>query len=1553
MFFLVLTTLINVRLIPIERVFAHPTEVSVSPSSVVDTGLTPAAPGEPYELTLKATGDVDPYRNWTGNRGLRPTADGGFTDWSTGCAIRPDGDGTYTNKILRPDGDGTYTAWDGTYVDWDDVTSDGVSSYVNISTPDLNESSTLTNPSSPGVGNINSVIVTIIARILPASNDGLRVMLVIGGVGYNKSFYSPSTSFAPHTTTWETNPATASAWTWSEIDTLEAGVRSEQVGAGWKGEIQITQLYVTVDVGDWTGTYEDWDEVTPDGGTSYVRATAGGLKESSTLESPASTIGTIAKVRVVMVAKNQSAHKASVKLILVIGGTVYEGTSYAALTSDYLPYASEWATNPATASAWTWSDITSLEAGVKSVALGAWSGQIRVTQLYVDILTTTSSQDYMYWDDSPIHNWDEDYVQVSGDDKNETSQMEDHTGDDTFDIGKVRVVAYARANETTDDELVLALAVPPPSEYESHPSSHLPVSQPSKGIVFESGHEESYSYDGDMGTYTEFNYETPEDGSYLELVSFGTDTGTIVSVDFKMKYEATVQIEGGAYEIKYSTDSWSNEVSLVGPTGVAHSVPGAGYDEWSSQDPSQGGSWTWTDIGNIEFRVETTFGRRGEGMFKWYESWVTVNLPTGSVNLYLGQNHTLTTTYQKYTSEWPWNPSGGSAWSWSAIDNLQAGVATRQVGGSWTGEIRVTQLSLEVVGGVSIRPDGDSSYHTDWIGSYGDWNETSFHNGDTNYVKADYTVGDYMGESSTLQNPGSKSWEIEIVRVVMYARAEGTTDERVYLMLYDAGWWFEYTSDVGYTPTSTYQRYTWEWSYHPETFERWAWSDIASLEAGVFSEEVGGSWQGEIRVTQLYVEIIGGTGSYKAWDEYPTHNSDSDYLSAVTRGLFHTSQLEDHTSETWGIARVRVTLVARVTDVDAEPEKVAPVISIGGTKYDGVYSELTANYTSYTSEWGLRPDTGALWAWSDIDSLEAGAASEMGGGTWTGEIRVTQIYVTVSGPGFKVDIQVDTVTNLWQYAFEVFYNPDLIRGVWAEPDCPHRVGAFLGSAGGTPTENAGTGFNHTVGWLKFTGAYLAETGDPSKCPDGGPGVLGTIVFEVLRRGNTTLRLGEQTVLFDHTGTKIIEGRDYVADGKFRNIDSNLIPTADFTYSPVSTPQPLEGHNVTFTNSSTPASGKTIDVCRWYFWRMGSFLRELHIPIITSESSVTRNCTARGSVNVTLNVFDSDGVVGSTSDWLTIQAHDVYFNAIYYNSSRSWLPSYPEGKVEIDKTLEVKAEVINEGDFTETNFDVSCFWTFFQAGVHTNGTIGTKQTVTSLAPGAMQNVTFLWDTTGFSLTHPDRYSVHANASKVQYEWDTERTPTSLAANEYEQGAPRFRLHDMAVTDNPPAEPPPLDPASGTTVSPGDPVEVTVTVTNQGDFNESSLTIKTWAEKQGASPIPIHTETYPQMTNKTFSDQYIANQPPYEDNYTRTYTFIWDTTTFSGNYTIWSNVTIVTDDYETGDNTYIAGWIQVVPAVPEFPLGVAVEIALVAVIVYVWWHGRRKAKHLKNPTKFPAS
>jgi len=73
---------------------------------------------------------------------------------------------------------------------------------------------------------------------------------------------------------------------------------------------------------------------------------------------------------------------------------------------------------------------------------------------------------------------------------------------------------------------------------------------------------------------------------------------------------------------------------------------------------------------------------------------ITIQLVINGMT-YEGATVNPTTTYAKYTSDWPMNPSTGSAWTWSDIDALEGGFKCVKVGQT-SPEHRITQLYVEV-----------------------------------------------------------------------------------------------------------------------------------------------------------------------------------------------------------------------------------------------------------------------------------------------------------------------------------------------------------------------------------------------------------------------------------------------------------------------------------------------------------------------------------------------------------------------------------------------------------------------------------------------------------------------------------------------------------------------------------------------------------------------------------------------------------------------------------------------------------------------------------------
>lgn len=147
---------------------------------------------------------------------------------------------------LRPLADGVYRNWTGNFRSWDEITPDGDGTYVSAGSAGLTQSSTLGKPRlSPAWDKIKKVSVIFVAR-QTTSDEKIMPLLLIGRETFSGSAVTPPTTYEEFSYDWDKNPSTNSTWSWTDMNTLEAGVRSEQNGATFDGELRVTQLFVKV-----------------------------------------------------------------------------------------------------------------------------------------------------------------------------------------------------------------------------------------------------------------------------------------------------------------------------------------------------------------------------------------------------------------------------------------------------------------------------------------------------------------------------------------------------------------------------------------------------------------------------------------------------------------------------------------------------------------------------------------------------------------------------------------------------------------------------------------------------------------------------------------------------------------------------------------------------------------------------------------------------------------------------------------------------------------------------------------------------------------------------------------------------------------------------------------------------------------------------------------------------------------------------------------------------------------------------------------------------------
>jgi hypothetical protein len=573
------------------------------------------------------------------------------------------------------------------------------------------------------------------------------------------------------------------------------------------------------------------------------------------------------------------------------------------------------------------------------------------------------------------------------------------------------------------------------------------------------------------GYYTEFNGTDSTATGSKNIVEykwyFWRDYSQRFVLDFDQPNKLRPDGDGTYTDWTNNWDDWNDTTASTYVYANADDM----YESSTLQDHA-------TEIYNVG-KVNVTIVARADVPAS--DERVQIMLVIGGTKYY-GKSYTVTITQTEYTSEWATNPATGSAWTWSDIDSLEAGVRSLQEGASWTGEIRVSQLYIEAFQTPIVDVDVDTIYQN--ITSSGTWNVTLTVTDDDGVVGSttqevtikahDLAVVDVIIDAPIAQWPsGNEYVDIgEIVTINVTVENQGDFAE-------------QHSPSSNFTVTAHYQvtlgpgeirrgiigtvnvttplaagartNVTFQWdtngnnATHP--FEHFIHANVTTVEYEYelrdnlleYSRRVRVRFH-DVAITEIEVyphrtlrpdgdgTFTEWTGTYADWDDWPEHNEDVDYISATADAMNESSTLEDHTIETWSIERVRVTVFARATSLPSE--QLILMLVIGGEAYDATGESLTLSYSEYSYDWETNPATGSDWTWQDIDFLEVGVRSQAIGG-WAGEIRVTQLYVEVSGaaPGpvsrgeiTPVMVTVENEGDFNETAISVtaYYNGDAI-----------------------------------------------------------------------------------------------------------------------------------------------------------------------------------------------------------------------------------------------------------------------------------------------------------------------------------------------------------------------------------------------------------------------------------------------------------------------------------------------------------------------------------------------
>ncbi len=177
--------------------------------------------------------------------------------WEYVIPIPGGGGSTPGTETLRPNAPGDQTSiqfqFPGTGEHYDKVneeTADDFSTFVFTTSASYKRDLYHLDTHDEGSGTINAITVFFRFTGLdhqddPATASARAVIKTHGEVFTGDEETSGGLTFETKAYSWLTNPYTGSAWTWEEIDTLQAGVELKKSGGGYVSAC--TQVFVTVD----------------------------------------------------------------------------------------------------------------------------------------------------------------------------------------------------------------------------------------------------------------------------------------------------------------------------------------------------------------------------------------------------------------------------------------------------------------------------------------------------------------------------------------------------------------------------------------------------------------------------------------------------------------------------------------------------------------------------------------------------------------------------------------------------------------------------------------------------------------------------------------------------------------------------------------------------------------------------------------------------------------------------------------------------------------------------------------------------------------------------------------------------------------------------------------------------------------------------------------------------------------------------------------------------------------------------------------------------------
>ena len=336
--------------------------------------------------------------------------------------------------------------------------------------------------------------------------------------------------------------------------------------------------------------------------------------------------------------------------------------------------------------------------------------------------------------------------------------------------------------------------------------------------------------------------------AYTEAINKPCNNIVITKVEVFARAKAITDNSYVYLEIKVGSNFYNQQFALYTFQGWTDLTA-----TWTT-NPSTGENWTWDDIKNgliIGFYYFYTPQIKLTQLYlKVYYKCYSVEYPTGDINYiklnsiaksdylilsdanfyltfyssptyYYSNNKYLSTDWYNYNYTWITNPSTGTSWTWSDIQNLKAGITIKS-----DGESSIQSNTYRPTSNYSTNlqtiPSGYSNYEC--------VNEETA-NDDSDYVLSG--TPNWKSDIYNITVGSSPTNLIDILEVSLYAKTKSvspTTNGSAKLFLYIST--TEYYSDT-FSTNSWWTLHSYTWSTNPATSSNWTWSDIQNLKIGI------------------------------------------------------------------------------------------------------------------------------------------------------------------------------------------------------------------------------------------------------------------------------------------------------------------------------------------------------------------------------------------------------------------------------------------------------------------------------------------------------------------------------------------------------------------------------------------------------------------------------------------------------------------------------------------------------------------------------------------------